>query len=59
MKATLTTLLLAVTAAPALAHPGHDHGSLLAFMEHAVWLAPLALAVVAAVAFSKKQSQKS
>ena len=47
-----------LAAAPALAHPGHDHSSALALMEHALWAAPLAIGLTALVMLIKKQSHR-
>ena len=50
------TAASALAAAPAIAHPGHDHSSAFALMEHALWAAPLAIGLVALAMLVKKQS---
>lgn len=42
----------------ALAHPGHDHSAVSAIFLHALWIAPVAVAAVAAVYFLRKKSTK-
>lgn len=53
------SLLLALSAATAFAHPGHDHGSWTAPIIHFIWLLPLAIAAIVLVLFiSKKLKNK-
>jgi hypothetical protein len=58
IRIAVMTAASALAAAPALAHPGHDHSSAFALMEHAVWAAPLAIGLVALVMLVKKQSRR-
>ncbi len=49
MKLALTAAAVMMTATPALAHPGHEHG-VEGAMHHLAWLiAPAALVVIACV----------
>lgn len=55
-------ILLATTALTAsglaLAHPGHDHSSWTAPLLHALWIAPVAVALVAGVVVLRKKFTK-
>lgn len=56
-KSLLTLSGLAATGI-ALAHPGHDHGAWTAPFLHALWLAPVAIVVVAAFLYIRKKITK-
>ena len=58
IKIAAMTAASLLAAAPALAHPGHDHSSAFAFIEHALWAAPLAIGLTALVMLIKKQSRR-
>lgn len=58
MFKSLLTLSGLAASGVALAHPGHDHGSWTAPLLHALWLAPIAIAVVATFFYIRKKITK-
>lgn len=52
-------MLLFISAAPlsAFAHTGHDHQSSLAFLAHALWLAPAVIAAYLAIQHFKNKAE--
>lgn len=56
MKYTLATLPFVANVATA--HSGHDHGAWNAPLLHALWMAPIAMAAIAATYFVVKKIKK-
>lgn len=50
--------ILSFVAGVAAAHPGHDHSDWTAPFLHALWYAPIAVAVIAATYFIVKKIKK-
>lgn len=48
-------ILLTLISSSAMAHPGHDHDAASSDLLHLLWLAPVALAVIAAVVIIRKR----
>lgn len=56
MKYTLATLPLLSTLA--MAHPGHDHSAATAPLLHALWIAPVAVAIIGVMFLLRKMFSK-
>lgn len=59
MKSVISTMSLLAVSSAALAHPGHDHASVMASFTHVAFFGGIAATIAVAVYFAKKSAKKS